>query len=143
MLYPVPNIANNASLSFHKWQCKFLSYVDITVVEIMYSPVRGTVNTPVFGSYALPLLSHTLSNTITSLPDVRNDFTDVNDVVNAGLSGCLPGSEIFMIRDVDNIIYSLGAPYVCGVRVAQSFLSSDLWINVFCLFSFGHYFCLS
>ena len=143
MLYPVPNIASNASLSFHKWQCKCLLYVDLSVVEIMYSPVRGTVNTPVFVSYAFPLLSHTLSNMITSLPDVRNDFTDDNDAVNAGLSCCLPGSEIFMIRDVDNIIYSLGAPYVCGVRVAQSFLSSDLWINVFCLFSFGHYFCLS
>jgi hypothetical protein len=54
---------------------------------------------------------------ITSLPDVRNDFTDVNDAVNAGLSCCLPGSEIFMIRDVDNIIYSLGVHLnVCGVR---------------------------
>jgi hypothetical protein len=51
----------------------------------MYSPVRGTVNTPVFGSYTFPLFSHTLSNTITSLPDVLNDILDVNEAVNAGL----------------------------------------------------------
>lgn len=96
VLYPVPNTHNNASLSFHKWQCKCLLRVDITVAEIMYSPVRGIVNTPVLGSYALPLLSHTLSNTTTSLSDVLNDVCVVNDAVNAGLSCCLPGSEIFM-----------------------------------------------
>jgi len=97
VLYPVPNILNNASLSFRIWQCKYLPWVDLTVAEIMYSPVRGIVNTPVFGSYAFPLLSHTLSNTMTSLPDVLNYLFFVNDAVNAGLSCCLPGSEIFMI----------------------------------------------
>ena len=71
----------------------------------MYSPVRGIVNTPVCGSYAFPLLSHTLSNTMTSIRDALNDIRFVNDAVNAGLSCCLPGSEIFMITLI--IIFTL------------------------------------